>query len=106
MGSGDTELRAVEYATGRIAWSMPGLGQTNLLYVDDHLVVLTERGRLLLVEATPARYTPVSEAHPVLPGGEDLLEYPAWSAPVLSRGLLYIRGGDRLACLELIPSPS
>ena len=32
-----------------------------------------------------------------------LLKYPAWAAPVLSHGLLYVRGRDRLVCLELIP---
>ena len=32
-----------------------------------------------------------------------LLKYPAWAAPILSHGLLYVRGADRLVCLELIP---
>jgi hypothetical protein len=32
-----------------------------------------------------------------------LLKYPAWAAPILSHGLLYVRGDDRLVCLELIP---
>ena len=32
-----------------------------------------------------------------------LLRYPAWAAPVLSHGLLYVRGRDKLVCLELIP---
>ena len=32
-----------------------------------------------------------------------LLKYPAWAAPILSHGLLYVRGSDRLVCLELIP---
>ena len=32
-----------------------------------------------------------------------LLEYPCWAAPALSHGLLYIRGNDRLICMELIP---
>ena len=34
---------------------------------------------------------------------ESLLEYPCWAAPILSHGLLYLRGKDRLVCLELIP---
>jgi hypothetical protein len=32
-----------------------------------------------------------------------LLDYPCWAAPILSHGLLYVRGEDRLVCLELIP---
>ena len=29
--------------------------------------------------------------------------HPFWAAPVLSHGLLYVRGGYYLLCLELIP---
>jgi hypothetical protein len=34
---------------------------------------------------------------------QPLLQYPAWAAPILSHGLLYVRGKDRLVCLQLIP---
>jgi len=99
-GSGEAELRAVEYKTGKVAWSKAGLGRATLLYVDGHLVVYTERGRVLLVEATPERYHVVADATPK--ASRPLLEYPAWSPPVLSRGVLYLRGKDRLAAFELI----
>jgi hypothetical protein len=38
-------------------------------------------------------------------GGFDvpMLESPCWAAPVLSHGLMYLRGKDRLVCVELIP---
>jgi hypothetical protein len=32
-----------------------------------------------------------------------LLSHPCWAAPVLSHGLLYVRGKGRLVCFELIP---
>ena len=123
-------MRAVEYATGMVKWSQPVLGRATLLYADGHLVVLTERGRLLLVEATPERYHVVADATPLLTGseavdtekpsksegearteegkeeraeGKALLAYPAWSPPVLSHGVLYLRGKGRLAAFELIP---
>ena len=128
QGSGEAELRAVEYASGKIMWSEPDLGRATLLYVDGHLVVFTERGRLLLVEATPEGYHVVADATPQLPrsaavetdhpptstgearteelnDGEgtarQLLRYPAWSPPVLSHGILYLRGKGRLAAFEL-----
>ena len=44
----------VELTSGKIAWAEQGLGRSTVLLVDGHLVVLTERGRMLLVEATPA----------------------------------------------------
>ena len=38
--------------------------------------------------------------------GEPLIRHPAWNAPVLARGLLYVRGKDRLVCLDLTSAPS
>ncbi|HWB08518.1 MAG TPA: PQQ-binding-like beta-propeller repeat protein [Pirellulales bacterium] len=107
----NAELRCIELATGKIMWSEPGLGRTSLLYVDGHFVCLTERGGVLLVKASPekldvvaATILPTKEPLAGLDGGPPrLLRYPAWAAPILSHGLLYLRGGDRLVCLELIP---
>ena len=31
------------------------------------------------------------------------LDYPCWAPPVLSNGLLYVRGKGKLVALELIP---
>lgn len=108
----EAELRSIELATGRVTWSQPGLTRSSLLYVDGHFVCLCETGDLLLVRATPKRFDPV--AHVVLRdenapsrvpglGPRRLLRPPAWAAPILSHGLLYVRGADRLVCLELIP---
>ena len=111
QGSGEAELRAIDYMTGEIRWSEPGLGRATLLHVDGHLVVYTERGRLLLVEATPERYKVVADATPLLPETvkaprRQLLGYPAWSSPVLSHGILYLAGKGRLAAFRLIPPAS
>jgi outer membrane protein assembly factor BamB len=92
------ELRCIELATGKVMWSQPGLARTSLLMVDGHFICLGEEGQLLLLKVNPNKYEQVSEMDT-----EKLLEYPCWAAPILSHGLLYIRGGDRLVCLELIP---
>ena len=34
--------------------------------------------------------------------GRPLVEAPSWAPPVLSRGLLYVRGATKVVCLELI----
>ena len=80
-------------------WSEPGLARTSLLLVDGHFVCLGERGQLLLLKVNPHKFELVSR----LEGRDLLLDYPCWAAPILSHGLLYIRGKDRLVCLELIP---
>jgi len=105
----NADLRCIDAKTGEVMWSQPRLTRSQLLYVDGHFVVLTEHGHLLLVKATPDAFQPVAACKP---SGQDkdgdgepdaLLEYPAWAAPVLSHGLLYARGKDRLVCWELIP---
>ncbi len=101
--SNTAELRCIEWKTGRVMWSRRGHGLSSLLYVDGHFISLSEDGTLRLVEATEREY--VEKAKAVVrarPGGPALLKYPAWAAPILSHGLLYVRGKDRLGCLRLI----
>ena len=104
-GSGDAELVAVDYRTGKLAWSKPKLGRTTLLYVDGHFIVLVEYGELIVIEATPREFRPVARVTlaDAGPSGKAraLITHPAWSPPVLSHGLLYVRGRDRLVCLDL-----
>ena len=101
-GSGDAELRAVQLEGGKVLWKKPGLGRSTLLYVDSHLIVLGEYGDLLAIRATPGGFQPVSRSLLRGPGGP-LIRHPAWSPPIVSHGLLYVRGADRLVCLSLLP---
>ncbi|MBM4091991.1 MAG: hypothetical protein FJ276_21550, partial [Planctomycetes bacterium] len=107
----DAELRCVEWRTGNVMWSVRTRAHTSLLLVDGHLVCLDERGKLSLIRAAPQSCEVVAEAtlregdsDPDLEasGTGQLLRYPCWAAPILSHGLLYVRGRDRLLCLELI----
>ena len=101
--SSNAELRCIEAATGKVQWTKPGLSRCSLLYVDQHLLCLSETGLLLLLKATPDGYVEVAEKT-FRDGARTMLRSPAWAAPVLSHGLLYLRGGDRLICVELIPA--
>jgi outer membrane protein assembly factor BamB len=97
------ELRCVELATGKVMWSEPRLTRTSLVMIDGHFVCLTEAGPLLLLKVNPKEYDEVSFQVVRAMGKKDpLLDYPCWAAPVVSRGLMYIRGPDYLVCLELI----
>jgi outer membrane protein assembly factor BamB len=101
----EAQLRCIELATGKVMWRERDLTRTSLLLVDKHFICLGEDGILRLLKVNPNRYEEVSKVELKLPGGEPLLKEPCWAAPILSHGLLYVRGADRLVCLELIPRP-
>jgi len=100
----EADLRCIDLVRGKLMWSAPELRQCSLLGVDGHFVALGEDGTLRLLRASPDRCQVLAEA--VLKGkdGSPLLEPPARAAPVLSHGLLYVRGSSRLVCAELLPA--
>ncbi|MFO0864431.1 MAG: PQQ-binding-like beta-propeller repeat protein [Gemmataceae bacterium] len=101
----NAELRCIEAATGKVMWREPGLTRTSLLMIDRHFVCLGEDGMLRLLRVNPQKYDVVSEVELVDPKTKrPLLTPPCWAAPIVSHGLLYVRGDDRLVCLELIPT--
>lgn len=98
----DADLRCVEMATGKVRWTDRDVRQCSLLGVDGHFVGLGEDGVLYLIKANPDKCEVVSRTLMLDAKGSPLLQSPARAAPVLSHGLLYLRGNNRLVCLELI----
>ena len=74
-----------------------------MTYIDQHLVVLDERGNLFLIRATPEKYDLVTKWSPDPGDSVKSLKYPCWAAPMISHGRLFVRSGDRLVCFSLIP---
>jgi len=100
--SGQAELRCIDLQTGKVAWSQARLGRSSLLLVDGHFICLSEDGTLRLIKASSEKYDLISEV--VLErNGRQLLRYPAWAAPILANGLLFVRGEDHVVCLRVIP---
>jgi outer membrane protein assembly factor BamB len=92
----EAELRCVEWATGQVMWSEKRLSRASLTRIDGHFLCLTERGELMLLKINPKKFEPIAK-------WVTELDYPSWASPVVSHGLLYLRGKDRLICAELIP---
>jgi outer membrane protein assembly factor BamB len=104
----NAQFRCIELATGKVMWSIPGMTRLSLMMVDDYFVGLTEEVDLLLIKVDHNKCDLVSFVN--LREGEVsdgktpvTVRPPCWAAPILSHGLLYVRGGDKLICLELIP---
>jgi outer membrane protein assembly factor BamB len=99
----DADLRCIDLATGALKWSSREVRQCSLLGVDGHFVGLGEDGVLYLIKQNPERCEVLAQTVLLNGDGTPLLQSPARAAPVLSHGLLYVRGNNRLVCLELIP---
>lgn len=96
------ELRCVELRTGKVVWSHRVHERGSLLYADGHFISLGEFGTLTLIRPTPEKLDVVSKVQLTDEHGKERIRYPAWAAPVLSNGFLYLRGKDRLVCLDLM----
>lgn len=93
----EAQLRCIELATGKVVWSEKGLERCSLTQIDGHFLCMCERGDLILIKINPKKFEPVAR-------WKTELDYPTWAAPVVSNGLMYVRGKDRLLCVELIPA--
>ncbi len=76
------------------AW--PFYGRGSAILADGKFIVLGERGTLALVEADTSAWKEISRCQ------APRMHYPSWTAPVLSRGRLYLRCEDALVCLDLV----
>jgi outer membrane protein assembly factor BamB len=86
-------LKAVDLNTGADRWKQSGLGHGSLLLAEGKLWVLSDRGKLVLVEATPERYVELATAQP--------LSGKSWTAPTLANGKLYLRNEKEMLCLDV-----
>jgi outer membrane protein assembly factor BamB len=87
-------LRCVEWRTGKVRWTQAPFGCGTIVLADGRLIVLTERGDLVLVEPSPDAYREISRAR--------VLTAPPCRAPVaLADGRLYARDMERLVCWNL-----
>lgn len=87
-------FRCIDFMSGKVRWTAnQGLGRATFVLADGKLIALGERGILALIEVSPESYRERARAQ--------VLQYPCWTPPVLSHGLLYVRNETRLLCLDL-----
>jgi len=95
----NAQLKCVEMRTGVVKWSVNGFGRGATLLVDNHLVVLTERGALVLVRPNTNAYTELARftAIPNYFGDTN----KCWNAPAVSDGRLFVRSTAFVAAFDL-----
>ena len=87
-------FRCVDLKGQKVVWNRQGFGCGTTALADGHLIVLTENGDLVAVEATPKEYREKARAHVF-----DAL--PCRAQLALANGRLYARDQQTLACWSL-----
>jgi outer membrane protein assembly factor BamB len=90
----DTDFRCIHLPTGELKWSRKDPAFGSLILAGDKLVVLSEKGELLLGRASPEAFKPLTRAK--------VLSGVCWTPPALADGRLYLRNAKgELLCLEM-----
>ena len=92
-GFDNKSFKCIDAATGEDRWRKGGLGHGSLLFADGHLIVLSEGGELLLVEAKPEAYTEKASFQ--------VADAKHWTAPTLYDGKIYVRNEQDLFCFNV-----
>lgn len=93
FGFDNATLKAISVETGEMVWGKRGLGKGSLILADGHLIVLSDRGKLLLIEASTEGYKEK--------GSVQALKGRSWTSPTLAHGRLYLRNHDELVVYDM-----
>ncbi|MGH7490882.1 MAG: PQQ-binding-like beta-propeller repeat protein [bacterium] len=92
-GFDEANFKCLDAATGEDKWKTRGLGKGTVMLADGHLIVLSERGKLVLAEASSEGYVEKASAQ--------ILRGKCWTSPSLANGKLYLRNEREMVCLDL-----
>ena len=93
----DNQLfKCLNAENGEEVWKARGYGKGSMLLVGDLLLVISDKGRLSLMQATTE--------HKIL-AEHQLFKGKAWTAPSFHNGVLYVRNQNELFAIALSPTP-
>jgi outer membrane protein assembly factor BamB len=80
---------------GDVKWTYRGLGKGSLMIADGKLIVLGEKGELVIAPATPEHFEPITS--------REILERRCWTVPVLANGRIFARNASgKTVCYDLM----
>jgi outer membrane protein assembly factor BamB len=92
-GFSSSTLKCLEAETAQRKWSTRGFGKGSLIIADEKLIVLSDRGKLAMIEATPKGYNELARGQ--------VIEGKSWTSPTFSDGKIYLRNQKEMACYDL-----
>jgi outer membrane protein assembly factor BamB len=92
-GLDDGIMASINVQTGERDWKGGRYGFGQLLLADGHVIVLTEKGEIVLVKATPESHQEVARFQAI--------EGKTWNVPAYADGLLLVRNQTEMAAYRL-----
>jgi len=88
----------MDFKTGQIAWSNPGVGKGSIAYADGHFYIRSEggKGSVALIEASTKAYTENGRFDQ-----PDRSNKNSWTHPAIVNGKLYLRDQSTLLCYDI-----
>jgi outer membrane protein assembly factor BamB len=94
----ETDFRCFYLPTGETKWVRKDPAFGSLILAESKLIILSDKGELLLAEASPIEFKPLARSK--------VLSGVCWTPPALANGRLYVRNASgELRCLELAARP-
>ena len=92
-GFSKAKLQCVSVETGEMLWGKRGYGKGSLIIVGDKLVVMSDQGKVIIVEAIPDAYSEIASFQ--------ALQGKSWTAPSYVDGKLFVRNLSTMSCFKL-----
>ncbi|HIJ70010.1 MAG TPA: PQQ-binding-like beta-propeller repeat protein [Planctomycetes bacterium] len=90
-------LKCLDFNTGEVKWATKDYGKGSLIAADGKLIILSEKGKLVIAQASPTALKEIASAQ--------ILKGKCWTTPVLANGRIYARNaaGD-MVCVDVAKS--
>jgi outer membrane protein assembly factor BamB len=93
-------LNCIDISTGEVLWRERFVRWGALSGINNHLLILTGTGKVIIAEANPGEYKSIKELQ--LLSAEDKTENWCWATPTFFKGKIYVRNSKgELACVDL-----
>ncbi|WP_372366804.1 PQQ-binding-like beta-propeller repeat protein [Candidatus Uabimicrobium sp. HlEnr_7] len=93
-GFHQTRLKCMDFQTGSNKWTQSGFQKGSLVGVNNHMIILGEKGGLAIAELIPGSYKQKGFM-PLFKGTK------CWTVPTIANGQLYVRNESQMVCLDV-----
>ena len=94
-----TPLKCVDMRTGAVKWSTNNFGHGGVLLANNNLLLITERGDLVLAQPNINAYTELARFTAIPEFDPDTNK--CWNTPAVANGRVYVRSTSWGACFDL-----